>query len=210
MTSYPWPNPRGSSTSSQKLVLAKALRQCRAWQDAGLDLLVAVNLSARNVLNPALPDQVAAALVAAGLPAQKLILEITESSVMGDPERTVPTLERLAAIGVTLSLDDFGTGYSSLSYLQRLPVRELKIDKSFIMGLTRAADKHASEILVRAIISLGSSLGLRIVAEGVENADVLEKLRDLGCDIIQGYHIGRPVPAHELAANLKETGLRTV
>jgi len=191
-------------------VLAKALRQCRAWQDAGLDLLVAVNLSARNVLNPALPDQVAAALVAAGLPAQKLILEITESSVMGDPERTVPTLERLAAIGVTLSLDDFGTGYSSLSYLQRLPVRELKIDKSFIMGLTRDADKHASEILVRAIISLGSSLGLRIVAEGVENADVLEKLRDLGCDIIQGYHIGRPVPAHELAANLQETRLRTV
>ena len=191
-------------------VLAKALRQCRAWQDAGLDLLVAVNLSARNVLNPALPDEVAAALVAAGLPAQKLILEITESSVMGDPERTVPTLERLAAIGVTLSLDDFGTGYSSLSYLQRLPVRELKIDKSFIMGLTRDADKHASEILVRAIISLGSSLGLRIVAEGVENADVLEKLRDLGCDIIQGYHIGRPVPAHELAANLQETRLRTV
>lgn len=192
------------------VVLGKALRQCRAWQDAGLDLVVAVNLSARNVLNPALPDNVAAALVAVGLPAQKLILEITESSVMGDPERTVPTLERLAAIGVTLSLDDFGTGYSSLSYLQRLPVREVKIDRSFIMGMTLESEKHASGVLVRSIIGLGASLGLRIVAEGVENAEVLAQLRHLGCDIIQGYHVGRPVPAHELIAALAAAGLQTV
>jgi diguanylate cyclase (GGDEF)-like protein len=191
-------------------VLAKALRQCRDWQDAGLDLTVAVNLSARNVLNAALPDQVAAALVAAGLPAHKLILEITESSVMGDPERTVPTLERLAAIGVTLSLDDFGTGYSSLSYLQTLPVQEVKIDRSFITGLADPGDQRASGILVRSIISLGSSLGLRVVAEGVETAEVLEELRRLGCDIIQGYYTGRPVPAEELTASLREGGLRTL
>jgi diguanylate cyclase (GGDEF)-like protein len=191
-------------------VLSKALRQCRAWQDEGLDLSVAVNLSARNVLNTALPDKVAAALVAAGLPAQKLILEITESSIMGDPERTVPTLERLDAIGVTLSLDDFGTGYSSLSYLQRLPVREVKIDRSFIMGLTSDSDKHASEILVRSIIGLGASFGLRIVAEGVEDAEVLALLRELGCDLVQGFHIGRPMPAADLAATLNRSGLKTV
>ncbi len=191
-------------------VLSKALRQCRAWQDDGLDLSVAVNLSARNVLNPALPDNVAAALVAAGLPAQKLILEITESSIMGDPERTVPTLERLAAIGVTLSLDDFGTGYSSLSYLQRLPVREVKIDQTFIIGLTRESEMHASGILVRSIIGLGASFGLRIVAEGVENAEVLAELRDLGCDIAQGFHIGYPMPAADLASDLELTGLKTV
>ena len=191
-------------------VLTKALRQCRAWQDDGLDLSIAVNLSARNVLNPSLPDKVAAALVAAGLPAQKLILEITESSIMGDPERTVPTLERLDAIGVTLSLDDFGTGYSSLSYLQRLPVREVKIDRSFVMGLTRDNEKHASGILVRSIIGLGASFGLRIVAEGVENSEVLTQLRELGCDIAQGFHIGRPMPASELAGTLNRTGLKTV
>jgi diguanylate cyclase (GGDEF)-like protein len=185
------------------VVLAKALRQCRAWQDAGLELTVAVNVSARNVLNADLPDQVAAALVEAGLPAQKLILEITESSVMGDPERTVPTLERLAAIGVTLSLDDFGTGYSSLSYLQRLPVREVKIDRSFITGLSDGDASPASVILVRSIIGLGASLGLRIVAEGVETAAELSQLRDLGCDIVQGYYIARPAPAAELPACLR-------
>ena len=177
-----------------RLVLAKALHQCRSWQDAGLDLTVAVNLSARNVMNNDLPDLVAVALVDAGLPAHKLILEITESCLMGDPERTIPTLERLSDIGVTLSLDDFGTGYSSLSYLQRLPVREVKIDRSFVLGLSHATDSHASGVLIRSIISLGTSLSLRIVAEGVETAEALETLRQLGCDIIQGYHIGRPVP----------------
>jgi diguanylate cyclase (GGDEF)-like protein len=191
------------------LVLTKALRQCRSWQDDGLDLTVAVNLSARNVINSELPDQVAVALVDAGLPAQKLILEITESSVMGDPDRTVPTLERLSDIGVTLSLDDFGTGYSSLSYLQRLPVREVKIDRSFVLGMTGDVESHASGVLIRSIISLGSSLGLRIVAEGVETAEALEQLRELGCDIIQGYYIGRPVPADELVNSLMRSGLHT-
>jgi diguanylate cyclase (GGDEF)-like protein len=181
-----------------RLVLGKALRQCRQWQDDGLDLAVAVNLSARNVNDPGLPDQVSAALLTAGLPPHRLILEITESSIMGDPERTVPTLERLRDIGVTLSLDDFGTGYSSLSYLQRLPVREVKIDRSFIHGLGVSAQRHASEVLVRAIIGLGKSLDLRIVAEGVETHEVLQELTRLGCHVAQGYHVGRPVPAADL------------
>jgi diguanylate cyclase (GGDEF)-like protein len=190
-------------------VLGRALRQCREWQDTGLSLTVAVNLSARNLLNVRLPDQVAQALVAVGLPPQKLVLEITESSVMGDPDRTVPVLERLAAIGVALSLDDFGTGYSSLSYLQRLPVQEVKIDRSFVRGLTAGGAQHASGVLVRSIVNLGTSLGLRIVAEGVEDEETLEYLRELGCDLVQGYVVGRPVPGSELARTLADSGLRT-
>jgi len=179
-------------------VLNKALRQCREWRDAGIDLVMAVNLSAYSVDNLNLAEDVAAALARAGLPADRLVLEITESSVMGDPLRTVPILRRLAGIGVTLSLDDFGTGYSSLAYLQRLPVSEVKIDKSFVMGMTIGGEAHASAVLVRSILNLGVNLGLRVVAEGVEDAAVLEDLRGLGCDLAQGYHIARPLPAAEI------------
>jgi len=178
-------------------VLRQALRQCRRWRDDGLDLVVAVNLSARNVNNANLPENVAAALAEAGLPADRLIMEITESSVMGDPRHTVPILQRLADIGVTLSLDDFGTGYSSLAYLQKLPVREVKIDKSFVMGLTGGHEARASSVLVRSILTLGGNLDLRVVAEGVESAEVLELLRGLGCDVAQGHHIARPLRAAE-------------
>ncbi|MGI4895312.1 MAG: putative bifunctional diguanylate cyclase/phosphodiesterase, partial [Janthinobacterium lividum] len=187
-------------------VLAKALQQCRQWMDDGFNLSVAVNLSARNISNPDLPENVAAALVHAGVPAERLILEITESSVMGDAEHTVPILERLAAIGVTLSLDDFGTGYSSLAYLQRLPVRELKIDRSFVVGLEPSATASTAETsaaLIRSITGLKSSLGLRIVAEGVEDGNTMALLGELGCDLIQGYHVGRPAPAEQLTPHLR-------
>ncbi len=192
-----------------QVVLLKALRQCREWRDAGHDLSVAVNLSARNINDPGLPDRVAAALRLSGVPAHRLILEITESSVMGDPERTVPTLERLAALGLTLSLDDFGTGYSSLSYLQRLPVRELKIDRSFLLGLERPDDARASAVLVRSIVGLGQSLGLTVVAEGVETREMYEHLRSLGCDVAQGYLISRPVPADRLTDAVHRAGFTT-
>ncbi|WP_298455622.1 bifunctional diguanylate cyclase/phosphodiesterase [uncultured Cellulomonas sp.] len=190
-------------------VLLKALRQCRRWRDAGHDIAVAVNLSARNVNDPQLPERVAAALALAGVPAHRLILEITESSVMGDPERTVPTLERLEAIGITLSLDDFGTGYSSLAYLQQLPVAELKIDRSFLLGLARQDDAKASRVLVRSIIGLGQSLGLRVVAEGVETVEILDELHGLGCDLAQGYLVSRPVPPAELVPAVERAGYRT-
>jgi len=180
-------------------VLRLALRQCRAWLDDGIELSVAVNLSARNVSNPDLPENVEAALREAGVPASRLILEITESSVMGDPDHTVPILHRLAATGVTVSLDDFGTGYSSLSYLQRLPVQELKIDRSFVLGLTADGTAPAtSAALIRSITGLKEALGLRVVAEGVEDAETLERLRELGCDLVQGYHLSRPVAAADL------------
>jgi EAL domain-containing protein (putative c-di-GMP-specific phosphodiesterase class I) len=179
-------------------VLGKALRQARLWRDGGLDLAVAVNLSPHNVNNAGLADDVKRALIESGVPAHRLVLEITETSVMGDPGRTVPILQRLADLGVTLSLDDFGTGYSSLAYLQKLPVREVKIDRSFVAGLTGGSEAHASAVLVRSILTLGGNLGLRVIAEGVEDADALELLRPLGCDLAQGYHIARPLPAAEL------------
>ncbi|MDQ1463908.1 MAG: hypothetical protein QOC73_849, partial [Actinomycetota bacterium] len=185
-------------------VLRMALKQCRLWRDAGFDITVAVNLSARNVGNPQLPETVSRALDDAGLPADRLVLEITESSVMDDPERTVPILVRLASTGVTLSLDDFGTGYSSLSYLQRLPVREVKIDRSFVRGLADPDDARASEALIRSIAGLGESLQLNIVAEGVEDAKTIDLLRQYGCDVAQGYFIGRPEPADRITARLRE------
>ena len=180
------------------LVLATALSACRNWRDHRLDVAVAVNLSARVVNNPQLPATIAAALHQAGLPPQALILEITESSVMADADATVPILTELSRVGVVLSLDDFGTGYSSLAYLQRLPVQEVKIDKSFVTGLGTAADDHASEALIRSIVSLGESFHLRIVAEGVEDAATMERLAALGCDTVQGYYLGRPRPPAEL------------
>jgi EAL domain-containing protein (putative c-di-GMP-specific phosphodiesterase class I) len=175
-------------------VLRKALRQCREWCDEGIDLVMAVNLSAANINNADLADDVAGALHEAGVSADRLVLEITESSVMGDPRRTVPILNGLAQLGVTLSLDDFGTGYSSLAYLQRLPVSEIKIDRSFVTGMMSSdeAQAEASQLLVRSILTLGGSLGLRVVAEGVEDAEALEMLRRLGCDLAQGYHLGPP------------------
>jgi diguanylate cyclase (GGDEF)-like protein len=185
------------------VVLNDALRQCRRWRDAGLDLTVAVNLSARNIDNLTLPEEVAKALAHAGLPADRLILEITESSVMGDLDRTVPTLNRLADIGVMLSLDDFGTGYSSLAYLQRLPVGELKIDRSFVTGLGNPGSGPASEALIRTILLLAKSLSLRVVAEGIETSPSLDRLRELGCDIGQGYHIGYPVDADDIFRRLR-------
>ncbi len=184
-------------------VLRKALMQCRTWRDCGLDLVVAVNMSAYSTNNESLAEDVAVALAAAGLAPDRLVLEITESIVMDDPARTVPILQRLADLGVTLSLDDFGTGYSSLAYLQRLPVSEVKIDKSFVMGMNSGVDWQASSVLVRTILTLATALGLRVVAEGVEDAGALEMLRDLGCDLVQGYHISRPLPADGIKALLR-------
>lgn len=182
------------------LVLCAALQQAARWHDAGVDLTVAVNLSARSVNNPQLPSIVNDALLHAGVPAHRLVLEITESSVMQDADRAVDILQRIAAIGVKLSLDDFGTGYSSLAYLQRLPVSEVKIDRSFVRELTAANPR--SDLLVRSIIGLAASLQLRVVAEGVEDEATLQLLHRLGCDLAQGYYIARPETAEEITNHL--------
>ncbi|MEU4244778.1 bifunctional diguanylate cyclase/phosphodiesterase [Actinoplanes sp. NPDC026619] len=176
-------------------VLAIAVRQAKAWQDNGLHLPVAVNLSTRCLHDRTLPGRVFELLERTGLPPSLLELEITESMVMADPERALSVLDALHAGGLRLSVDDFGTGHSSMAYLQRLPVDELKIDRSFVQQMSAGA---AGSVLVRTAIGLGHSLGLSVVAEGIEDAATAAELRDLGCDIAQGYHFGKPMPADEL------------
>jgi EAL domain-containing protein (putative c-di-GMP-specific phosphodiesterase class I) len=176
------------------LVLNAALAECRRWWQQGSRVTVAVNLSARNVCDPALPDIIASALAKVSLPPSSLILEITESSIVSDPAQALQVLDRIASTGVTISLDDFGTGYSSLSYLQRLPAQEVKIDRSFVVGL-KSANPQSSRALIASITGLADHFNLRVVAEGVEDEEVMTELRGLGCDVAQGYLIGKPMPA---------------
>jgi diguanylate cyclase (GGDEF)-like protein len=176
-------------------VLDAALRQCAEWQGIGLELAVAVNLSVRNIADPDLPDTVAGLLAEHGVDPSRLVLELTESTLMADPIQAKQVLARLHAMGVGLAIDDFGTGYSSLTYLSELPVTELKIDRSFIMSM---ATSDGDAFIVRATIDLGRNLGLRVVAEGVETESVWNRLAELGCDVGQGYYLSRPVPATEL------------
>jgi EAL domain-containing protein (putative c-di-GMP-specific phosphodiesterase class I) len=175
-----------------RYVLDAALAQARTWLDAGRPLPIAVNLSARNLHDEGYSDQVAAALAAHAVPAALLELEVTESAIMTDPERAQQTLEQLSALGVRLSLDDFGAGYTSLSQLTSMPISEIKIDRSFVMAM---ADDPANAVIVRSVIELGHNLGMTLVAEGVENEKALTELADLGCDVAQGYHFSRPIPA---------------
>ena len=176
-------------------VLEAAAEQAHAWREAGLDLTVSVNLSVRDLQRPGLAATVAGTLQAHDVPADRLRLEITEGSVMDQPDRALATLQELAAVGVGLSVDDFGTGYSSLAYLQRLPVNELKIDRSFVLGLAQSASDGE---IVRSTVGLGHNLGLSIVAEGVEDESSLSFLREVGCDIAQGFFIAKPMPADSL------------
>jgi diguanylate cyclase (GGDEF)-like protein len=176
-------------------LVTAALTECTTWRRRGHAVTVAVNLSARNLANPAVIWHIAQALTATGAEAEWLILEITESAVMDDPEEAVAALTDIADLGICLSLDDFGTGYSSLSYLQRLPVSELKIDRSFVAGLT--ADKPAASpaALFRSITALGANLNMRIVAEGIETQAELDAVTNLGCQVGQGYLISHPLTA---------------
>jgi EAL domain-containing protein (putative c-di-GMP-specific phosphodiesterase class I) len=173
-------------------VLERSLRDLRCWRAAGHDLTVAVNLSVSNLQDVALPEQVAMLLDATGVPAGALTLEITEDVLMADAARSSQVLAALRTLGVRLSIDDYGTGYSSLSYLRALPVNELKVDRSFVGQLT--SDPRAAAI-VRSTLQLGRELGMTIVVEGVEDAGALEALRERGCDVAQGYHVARPMPA---------------
>ncbi len=174
-------------------VLDTALHDVRRLLDRGRRLGVAVNLSVRHLTDLELPGQVAACLERQGVPPELLTLEVTESTIMNDPARAVAVLSGLRALGVRIAVDDYGTGYSSLAYLKRLDLDELKIDKSFIMGMT---DDENDAVIVRSTIELGHNLGLQLVAEGVEDPATWSRLLPLGCDIVQGYHISRPLP-HE-------------
>jgi diguanylate cyclase (GGDEF)-like protein len=176
-------------------VLEAALTQLRAWHDEGLELSVAVNLSARDLLDLELPETVLGLLARYQLPAGRLQLEITESVILADPMRARLVLSRLSAMGVQLAIDDFGSGYSSLAYLKRLPVGEIKIDRSFVMNMER--DERDAAI-VRSTLELARNLGLSVVAEGVENEQIWSDLAQLRCDVAQGYFLGRPMPASAL------------
>jgi len=194
--------PMAESTSLIDLVMRRvldlALGQVSAWERERLVLSVAINLSARQLSDLTLPETVSQALQRHGLPADRLLLEVTESRLMSDPERSMEILGRLQGLGVAVSVDDFGTGYSSLAYLQRLAVDELKIDKSFIIGLGEAGNAT----IVRSTIELGHNLGLRVVAEGVEDEACAEALADMGCDMLQGWFVGRPCRGADLPALL--------
>jgi diguanylate cyclase (GGDEF)-like protein len=178
-------------------VLDEALAQLRTWLDLGHRLTMAVNLSVRHLGDDLLPDHVAAALRRHRVPAALLSLEVTEGTLMKDPARAATVLGRLRALGVSIAVDDYGTGYSSLAYLTRLAVDELKIDKSFVLGLGHEGGGAHDAVVVRSTIELGHNLGLRVVAEGVEDAQAHGMLRDWGCDLVQGYHHSRPVPAED-------------
>lgn len=184
-------------------VLEKSIEQCRRWQDQGLSLSVAVNLSARNLMDDNIPKLVERLLNNYQLPASRLELEITESSIMSDPNRALRILEQLHELGVHLSIDDFGTGYSSLAYLKRLPVQTLKIDNSFVRTML---DDLQDELIVNSTIHLAHNLGLTVVAEGVETEEVLKRLQTMGCDEAQGYFIGRPMALNNADQWLVESG----
>jgi diguanylate cyclase (GGDEF)-like protein len=172
------------------VVMRKALRECRGWRDFGLDMSVAVNLSARNLLDLHLVDDVAAAIDEAGVPPSALTLELTESVVMAESQRSFDVLSGLNDLGVRLSCDDFGTGYSSLAHLRRLPICEIKIDKSFI---ARIAVDESDRAIARSVLTLGRDLGLATVAEGVESREGWDLLAQLGCDQAQGFVVCPPL-----------------
>jgi EAL domain-containing protein (putative c-di-GMP-specific phosphodiesterase class I) len=177
-------------------VLEQATATCARWRDEGLELPVAVNISAQALAGDNVVDQVARALNDSGLPADMLTLEVTESGLMSaEGANAARRLAELRELGVTISIDDFGTGYSSLGRLGQLPLDELKIDRSFVAGM--GSDQRTVRV-VRSIVDLGRQLDLRITAEGVETREELEQLARMGCDAVQGFLLAQPMTAHHL------------
>ncbi|WP_432485828.1 putative bifunctional diguanylate cyclase/phosphodiesterase [Kineococcus esterisolvens] len=185
-------------------VLREACAEAAGWPRLGSTAVVQVNLAARQIASPHLVGQVRAALARSGLAAERLELEITEGQVLTDLPGAVRTLEEVRALGVRVALDDFGSGYSSLAWLQRLPVTSLKLDRTFLADLNGSRSNSA---IVRAVVDLGHALGLQVVGEGVEDEAQLRALRALGVDEVQGFHLGRPVPAAEFRERLRRAAL---
>lgn len=181
-------------------VLAASLAQARRWQQASRDVRVAVNVSGRDLADPALPDAVAGLLELSGVRPDLLCLEITETMLLTDADRAARSLQRLRQLGIRVSIDDFGTGYSSLAHLLQLPVGQIKVDRSFVKGL--CSDRSAAAI-VGASIHLAHDLGFEAVAEGVEDLASYEELAAMGCDVVQGDYVGRPMPADAIEAWLR-------
>lgn len=182
-------------------VMTHALHQISHWKEMGIDLTAAINLSALDLLDTSLPQTIQAALDETGVDASRLKLEITETTIMTNHERAMDVLERVSAMNIETSIDDFGTGYSSLAYLSQLPAIEVKIDRSFVMDMLE--NKH-NAVIVKAIIDLAHNLSMKTVAEGVETQEVMDRLKELGCDYQQGYHICRPLDAPALIEWVRE------
>jgi diguanylate cyclase (GGDEF)-like protein len=180
----------GSSRQLTSWALARAIRQMHEWREAGLDIDVAVNLSAPDIMDPQLVEEVQGCLHEHAVPPERLVLEITESAVMRDPELAARHMQLLKLAGVRFAIDDFGTGHSSLAQLSRLPLDQLKIDQAFI---THATERPADATIVKSTIELAHSMGLKVIAEGVEGAATQALLRSLGCDLVQGEYISRPL-----------------
>ncbi len=197
----PFAEQTGYIRNITQWVIEAACAQLACWRRVGMQLDVCINVSARDLLNNDLPAYIAQCITRHGIAVSGLTLEVTESAIMDDPVRAQDNLQRLHALGLRLSIDDFGTGYSSLAYLKRLPVSELKIDKSFVLNMDKDADDAA---IVRSTIDLGHNMGLTVVAEGVERAEAQAMLTAWGCDIAQGYYISRPLAADALETWLKE------
>lgn len=199
----PMSEQRGLIGPLTEWVIRRALQDYRAWQEQGVALRVAVNLSARVLYDLSLPGKIEKLMVNAGLAPAALALEITEEATTIDPDRAMLILQRLDDMGIALSIDDFGTGHSSLSYLKRLPVDEIKIDRSFVSEMDRS--EHDAKI-VHATIDLAHNLGLGVIAEGVESARSLALLQQLNCDYVQGFHVSEPMPAGQMLAWLAQSG----
>jgi diguanylate cyclase (GGDEF)-like protein/PAS domain S-box-containing protein len=184
-------------------VIGEAVRQSARWRDEGLDLGVSVNVSARNLYDPLLAEGIRSALATAGVEPASLVLELTESQLVEDPSQVMAVLTLVSSMGVRLAIDDFGTGWSSLSNLTRLPIHQIKVDRSFVAGMLDGVD---DAVIVRSIVDLGHNLGLVVVAEGVEDASVLAALRGLACDQAQGHWLSPAVPACDLSAWVRRRG----
>ncbi len=182
--------------------LDTVIKQLREWEDVGINLKMAFNLSAYDLTNRKLPEIIIKLLEKYHIPRSAMVFEVTESAIMQDPELALEVLNAMDQHGFILSIDDYGTGYSSMSYLKKLPVRELKIDKSFVLDL---ATNREDEILVRSAIDLGHNLGLKVTAEGVEDEKTMELLKSFGCDTVQGFYISKPLPVADLNDFLKNS-----
>jgi diguanylate cyclase len=183
------------------LILDLAVRQQHAWSEVGAPLPIAVNLSVRNLYDPRLLEVLTGLLRTWGLPPESIEFEITESALVDDPDAAKQVLSHLRRLGCKIYIDDFGTGYSSLNYLVALPVHALKIDRTFVLQMSTSKEAHS---VVASVISMAHNLGLRVVAEGVENEQDVAMLRALGCDEVQGYLYAKPMPAEQYAAWVKE------
>ena len=176
-------------------VVENAIQQAAAWKKQGLHLNVAINISPSVLMDPLLHDTFTGLLATYKVPAECIMLEITENALMEDRDRAIAVLDQFAKTGFSLAIDDFGTGYSSLAYINRLPVHELKIDKSFVQDM---ATNESNAVIVRATIDLAHNIGIKVVAEGVEDEATLYQLEELGCDVIQGYYISKPLTVENI------------